>query len=55
MGQTLAEKLISKRAGRPVKAGEIVVVPVQGVMGSDVTIPLAVRSFEAMGGEKVWM
>ena len=54
MGQTLAEKLISKRAGRPVKAGEIVVVPVQGVMGSDVTVPLAVRSFEAMGGTKVW-
>ncbi|MGQ9736231.1 MAG: 3-isopropylmalate dehydratase large subunit [Thermaceae bacterium] len=35
MGQTLAEKILSQKAGRPVKAGELVVVEVDQVMVVD--------------------
>ena len=35
MGQTLAEKILSRRAGREVRAGELVVVEVDQVMVVD--------------------
>lgn len=54
MGKTIIEKIISNHAGRDVKEGEIVLVHVDGTMASDTTAPLAIQSFQKMGGEKVW-
>lgn len=53
-GQTAAEKIISCHAGKPVSAGELVVVDVDGVMASDTTAPLAIRAFRDMGGTELW-
>lgn len=54
MPQTIAEKLLSERAGRDVEPGDIVVVPVDGAMATDATAPFALQAFERMGGERVW-
>ncbi len=54
MGQTIAEKIISNHAGRPVRAGDIAIVNVDGVMATDATGPFAVKSFRAMGGVRPW-
>ncbi|HHV45114.1 MAG TPA: 3-isopropylmalate dehydratase large subunit [Firmicutes bacterium] len=48
MGKTLAEKILSMKANRDVKAGEIVIVPVDVVLTQDGTGPLAVRQLEKM-------
>ena len=49
MQQTLAERILSGRAGRPVKAGEIAVAEVDVALIQDGTGPLAVRQMRAMG------
>jgi len=54
MGQTIAEKIISRHAGRPVAANEIVIVPIDGAMATDATAPLAIRAFRSMGGARLW-
>lgn len=54
MGMTLAEKILSEHAGRGVKAGEMVVVPIDLVYAQDGTGPLAVRKILEMGFEKVF-
>ncbi len=54
MGQTVAEKIISAHADRPVTAGEFVVARVDAAMASDTTAPMAIRAFASMGGRKVW-
>jgi 3-isopropylmalate/(R)-2-methylmalate dehydratase large subunit len=54
MGQTIAEKIISRHAGRPVVANEIVIVPIDGAMATDATAPLAIRAFRSMGGARLW-
>lgn len=54
MNQTVAEKIISAHVGRAVKAGEIVVVDVDGVMATDATAPLAIQAFEKMNGRRLW-
>lgn len=54
MGQTMAEKILSARAGGPVRRGEIVVASVDAAMATDTTAPLALRAFAEMGGKKVW-
>lgn len=54
MNQTISEKIISQHAGRPVKAGDIAIVKVDGVMATDATSPFAIKAFRAMGGKKVW-
>jgi len=41
VGQTIAEKIFSQKAGRPVAAGEIVVIPVDVVMAQDTKTPIA--------------
>ncbi len=51
---TTAEKILSQKAGKTVRAGELVVVPVDGVMATDTTAPSALKAFEKMGGSKVW-
>ncbi len=52
MGKTLAEKIISKHAGRDVKAGEIVLVPVDVCLMQDGTAPLAIRQLQKINLEK---
>lgn len=54
MEQTIAEKILSQHAGRPLVAGDVAVVPVDGVMATDATGPLAVQAFREMGGERPW-
>ena len=51
---TMAERIFSLKLGRPIYAGEVVIAPVDGAMASDTTAPLAIRAFQAMGGERVW-
>ncbi|HVD03601.1 MAG TPA: 3-isopropylmalate dehydratase large subunit [Candidatus Dormibacteraeota bacterium] len=46
---TLAEEVIGARLGRPVKAGETVVVPVDLVMSHDTTTPLVADALAALG------
>ena len=54
MGQTVIENILSAHAGRTLFAGDLAVAAVDLVMGQDGTAPLAIRSFEEMGGEKVF-
>jgi len=54
MGLTVSEKIISAHVGHEVRAGKLVVTPVDGVMATDTTAPLALKAFEAMGGNKVF-
>ncbi len=53
MGMTIAEKIISRHAGREARAGELVVAEVDFIMGQDGTTPLAIQAFREMGGVKV--
>jgi 3-isopropylmalate/(R)-2-methylmalate dehydratase large subunit len=54
MAQTISEKILSQHAGKPVKAGEIAIVRVDGVMATDATAPFAIKAFRQMGGKKLW-
>lgn len=54
MGKTIVEKILSIKTGKDVKANDIVVVPVDGVMATDTTAPLSIKAFQSMGGTKVW-
>jgi 3-isopropylmalate/(R)-2-methylmalate dehydratase large subunit len=49
---TMSEKILSEHAGKEVRAGEMVVVPVDLVLTQDGTGPLAVRQVEKMAGRK---
>jgi len=49
LDQTLAEKILTAKVGRPVKAGDIVVVPVDLAYVQDGTGPLTFRKMEEMG------
>lgn len=51
-GKTLAEKILSRRLGRPVEAGEFVVAPVDFVLAHEGTAPLAIERFEALGRKR---
>jgi 3-isopropylmalate/(R)-2-methylmalate dehydratase large subunit len=53
MGQTFAEKIMGRKAGHMVRAGDTVVVEVDRMMATDTTAPLAIRAFEEMGGERL--
>lgn len=46
MGQTITEKIFSEHAGRAVYAGEIVRVPIDMVIGNDITTPISIKAFE---------
>ncbi|MHC4916022.1 MAG: 3-isopropylmalate dehydratase large subunit [Planctomycetota bacterium] len=52
MALTMSEKILSEHAGKEVRAGEMVVVPVDLVLTQDGTGPLAVRQVEKMAGRK---
>lgn len=53
MGKTLSEKILSERAGKEVRAGEIIVVKVDLTYTQDGTGPLAVRKIQEMGFKEV--
>ncbi len=53
MGMTLAEKILSFNAGKNVKAGEIIVVPVSKCLTQDGTGPLAIDKIYELGVEEI--
>lgn len=53
-GQTVAEKILSRHAGRSLTAGELTVIDVDAVLMTDTTAPLAIKAFREMGGTKPW-
>ncbi|MEO1165644.1 MAG: 3-isopropylmalate dehydratase large subunit [Chloroflexota bacterium] len=54
MSQTTAEKLISRKAGKTVHAGDLSIVDVDGAMATDATAPFAIQAFREMGGKQLW-
>ena len=42
---TLSEEILSRKVGRPVHPGEIIVVDLDLVMSHDTTTPLAMEAF----------
>ena len=52
MGQTIAEKIISKHAGHDVKAGELCIAKVDVAAVQDGTGPLMVQEFKKLGKSK---
>lgn len=46
---TMSEEILSRKVGRQVTAGEIVIAPVDYVMAHDQTSPLAIESFKKLG------
>ena len=46
---TLIEEIFSRKAGRPVHAGEIVLLDVDHIMSHDNTTPLAIQAFREIG------
>ena len=53
VGYTFAEKVIAQKTGSSVKAGDVVIVPVDAMMASDTTGPIAIQAFKRMGGVKL--
>jgi 3-isopropylmalate/(R)-2-methylmalate dehydratase large subunit len=54
LGQTIIEKILSTHSSSPVYANDIVVAGVDFIMGQDGTSPLAIKSFQEFGGEKIF-
>ncbi|MBM2840502.1 MAG: leuC [Bacteroidetes bacterium] len=55
MGMTITEKIFAAHAGRDmVRPGELVYASLDLVMGTDVTVPLAVDVFNRIGAEEVF-
>jgi 3-isopropylmalate/(R)-2-methylmalate dehydratase large subunit len=54
MGATIAEKIFSGKCRRDIRAGAVVMAPVDGAMIHDITGPLAIRKFYEMGGVRVF-
>lgn len=54
MGSTIVEKIFSRKCGSEIRAGEVVMAPVDGAMIHDITGPLAIRKFSEMGGKQVF-
>ncbi len=53
MAQTMTEKIFSEHAGREVKAGEIVRVDIDMIIGNDITTPISIKAFEESGAAKL--
>jgi len=54
MGATIAEKIFSRKCGREIRAGEVVMAPIDAAMIHDITGPLAIQKFYEMGGKNVF-
>src|SRR5262249_30859120 len=48
-----AEKILSAKAGRDVRAGEIAICAVDQIVGTDGSGPMAIDYFDAMGGTRL--
>jgi len=53
MGLTITEKIFSEHAGKEVRAGEIIEVPIDMVIGNDITTPISIRAFKESGAKKL--
>jgi 3-isopropylmalate/(R)-2-methylmalate dehydratase large subunit len=54
MTATIVEKIFSRKCGRDIRAGDVVMAPLDGAMIHDITGPLAIQKFYEMGGQKVF-
>ncbi len=54
MGKTISEKIFSQHCGEDVYAGDLVIARLDFVMGQDGTAPLAINSFNEMGGKTLF-
>ena len=54
MGYTLAEAMLAAGVGEPVRAGQLIDVPVDLVLANDITAPIAIREFRKIGVDKVF-
>ena len=54
MGATIVEKIFSRKCGSDIRAGEVVMTPINGAMIHDITGPLAIQKFYEMGGKHVF-
>ena len=55
MPQNLAEKILQRQCSEPLEhPGQIVQCRVSGVLANDITAPLAIKSFQAMGATRVF-
>ena len=54
MGQTIAEKILSRHTDGEVSPGKLVEVQVDVVLANDITAPIAIREFERIGVDKVF-
>jgi 3-isopropylmalate/(R)-2-methylmalate dehydratase large subunit len=50
----LTQKILSAKIGKKVKAGELIEVDVDMVLGNDVTAPVAIKEFKKIGKEEVF-
>ncbi len=53
MAQTITEKIFSQHASRDVYALEIVQIPIDMVIGNDITTPISIHAFEKSGATKL--
>lgn len=53
MGQTIIEKLFSRKIGKIVYAGDTIFSPVDFVLGTDATTPLSIEIFNELGIKKI--
>lgn len=51
---TMAEKILSRKVGKTVTAGEIIVSDIDFLMAHDGTAPLAIEQFSKLGADKVF-
>ena len=51
--QTISEKILSAKSGRPARAGDVVVCRADYALGTDGSTPMALDYFAAMGGRGV--
>ena len=55
MAMTLAERMLADRASLPeVAPGQLIEVPLDLVMGNDITAPIAIEAFRAAGARRVF-
>ncbi|MBQ9907875.1 MAG: 3-isopropylmalate dehydratase large subunit [Oscillospiraceae bacterium] len=55
MGMTMTQKILAAHAGlSSVSAGQLLLADVDRVLGNDITSPVAIRAFEALGAEQVY-
>jgi 3-isopropylmalate/(R)-2-methylmalate dehydratase large subunit len=52
-GKTISEKILSAKSARDARAGDTVVCRVDGALGTDASVPMAIDYFNAMGGTRV--